>query len=322
MRSPLPELELFAAVARHGSFRRTAVERKVSTSMVSQSIRKLEDQLGVLLLRRTTRSVAVTAAGAELLASLEPGLRLIADAVEKLNLHRGSPLGSLRINAPAPVAQFRLAELVAAFMREHPDVSVEISADAAFQDIVKQGYDAGVRFGDDLPQDMVAVCIGPPQDFAVVASPAYLRRKPAPRSPRELAEHDCIVRRFPGGGLQPWQFRKRTVGQHAPTGKLVVNDAQIAATAALAGAGLAFLHARYVAHELASGALVSVLQAYSPGVGPPYLYYARQRYLPAALRAFIDFARADTAAAQAASRRRAGPPAVQEKAPARGAHRG
>ncbi|WP_326536736.1 LysR family transcriptional regulator [Pseudorhodoferax sp.] len=301
MRSPLPELELFAAVARHGSFRRAAIERKVSTSMVSQAIRKLEDQLGVLLLRRTTRSVAVTAAGAELLASLEPGLRLISDAVEKLNLHRASPLGHLRINAPAPVAQFRLAELAAAFIGLHPDVTVEISAEAAFQDIVKEGYDAGVRFGDDVPQDMVAVRIGPPQRFAVVASPAYLQRKPAPRSPRELAQHECIVRRFPSGAPQAWEFQKRAPGRHVPTGKLIVNDAQTAVTAAVCGAGLTFQHERYVAHALASGALVSVLQVYAPGVGPPYLYYARQRYLPAALRAFIDFAREDTTRSDAKS---------------------
>lgn len=295
MRSHLPELELFAAVARHGSFRRAAVERNVSTSMVSQSIRKLEDQLGVLLLRRTTRSVAVTAAGAELLSSLEPGLRAIYDAVEKVNLHRESPLGRLRINAPAPIAQFGLAEMAAAFLRVHPDVTIEISAEAAFQDIIKEGYDAGVRFGDDVPQDMVAVQVGPPQRFAVVASPAYFLRKAPPRTPKDIAGHDCIVRRFPSGTFQEWVFQKRAAGRLVPASQFIVNDAQIAATAAVAGAGLAFLHERYVAREIASGQLVCVLEAYAPGVGAPYLYYPRQRYLPAALRAFIDFARAEMA---------------------------
>jgi DNA-binding transcriptional LysR family regulator len=291
MRSHLPDLELFAAVARHGSFRRAAVERKVSTSLASQVIRRLEDQLGVVLLKRTTRSVAVTTAGAELLASLEPGLRLIHDAVERVNLHRGSPIGSLRINAPAPIAQFRLAALAARFVREHPDVTVEITAEAARQDIVSEGYDAGVRFGKDLPQDMVAVRIGPPQRYCVVGSPAYFRGRPAPRTPRELATHDCILRRFPGGTIQQWEFQRRPGKFQLPAGRIVVNDSLVAVNAATEGGGLAYLHEKYVERELAAGDLVRVLEAWSPGIGPPYLYYARQRYLPAALRAFVDFAR-------------------------------
>lgn len=291
MRSHLPDLELFAAVARHGSFRRAATERKVSTSLVSQAIRKLEDQLGVVLLKRTTRSVAPTPAGAELLASLEPGLRQIHDAVERLNLHRASPIGTVRISAPAPVAQFRLAALAARFTREHPDVTLEITAEAALQDIVKEGFDAGVRFGKDVPQDMVAVRIGPPQRYVVVASPAYLRRHPAPRTPRELAGHECIRRRFPSGALQAWEFQRRGSAAQLPAGRLIVNDSQIAVTAALEGGGLAYLHEKYVERELASRQLVRVLEAWSPGIGPPYLYYARQRYLTAAVRAFVDFAR-------------------------------
>lgn len=291
MRSHLPDLELFAAVARHGSFRRAASERKVSTSLVSQAIRKLEDQLGVMLLKRTTRSVAVTTAGAELLASLEPGLRLIHDAIERINLHRGSPIGTLRINAPAPIAQFQLAALAARFTREHQDVTIEITAEAAWQDIVSQGFDAGVRFGSDVPQDMVAVRIGPPQRYAIVGAPAYFKRHPVPRTPRELATHECILRRFPGGSIQEWEFQRRPAKMQLPAGRIIVNDAQIAANVAAAEGGLAYLHEKYVERELASGELVRVLEAWSPGIGPPYLYYTRQRYLPAALRAFIDFAR-------------------------------
>jgi DNA-binding transcriptional LysR family regulator len=292
MRSHLPELELFAAVARHKSFRRAALERKVSTSLVSQSIRKLEDQLGVVLLRRTTRSTALTSAGAELLASLETGLRLIYDAVEKVNLHRGSPRGTVRISAPAPMAQFQLAELAARFVREHPDVTIEITAEAALQDIVKEGYDAGVRFGsEDVPQDMVAVRIGPAARFAVVGSPEYFRRKPPPRTPRDVEGHDCIVRRFPSGSIQEWEFQKRTGMRIVPSGRIIVNDAYTAVRAAVTGAGLAYQFEKYVEREVASGALVRVLEAWSPGVAAPHLYYSRQRYLPAALRAFVDFAR-------------------------------
>jgi DNA-binding transcriptional LysR family regulator len=297
MRSHLPDLELFAAVARHASFTLTAKERKVSTSLVSQAIRKLEEQLGVALLKRTTRSVALTAAGAELLASLEPGLRLIQGAVEGINAHRRSPIGVLRINAPAPIAQSRLASLAARFTREHPDVTIEITAEAARQDIVREGFDAGVRFGtSDVPQDMIAVRIGPPQRYAVVGAPAYLKRKPPPRSPRELSGHECILRRFPSGSMQQWEFQRRPGNVQMPQPRIVVNDAQIAATAALEGGGLAYLHEKYVERELSSGELVRALEAWSPGIEPPYLYYARQRYLPAALRAFIDFAREDVRA--------------------------
>ena len=155
---------------------------------------------------------------------------------------------------------------------------------------------AGVRFGSDVPQDMVAVRIGPPQRYAVVGAPDYFRRKPPPRSPRELSGHECILRRFPSGAMQQWEFQRRAAKVQLPAPRIVVNDAQIAATAALEGGGLAYLHEKYVERELAAGELVRVLEAWSPGIGPPYLYYARQRYLPAVLRAFIDFARDDARA--------------------------
>jgi len=291
MRSHLPDLELFAAVARHGSFRRAAAERKVSTSLVSQAIRKLEDQLGVVLLKRTTRSVAPSDAGQELLARLAPAFSQIQDAVDGVNRYRSTPIGRLRINAPAPIAQFRLAALAARFTREHPDVTIEITAEAARQDIVSEGFDAGVRFGKDVPQDMVAVRIGPPQRYCIVGAPDYFRRHPAPRTPKELATHECILRRFPGGTIQEWEFQRRPGKFQPPAGRIIVNDSLVAVNAATEGGGLAYLHEKYVERELAAGELVRVLEAWSPGIGPPYLYYARQRYLPPALRAFIDFAR-------------------------------
>ncbi|MFN6993972.1 MAG: LysR family transcriptional regulator [Aquincola tertiaricarbonis] len=291
-RSVLPDLDVFAAVARHRSFRAVATQRDVSVSLISQTIRRLEDQLGVALLTRTTRSVTPTAAGLALLAQLEPGLAMIQKAVEELNAHRGSPLGSLRINAPAPVAQFLLAGLAARFLAQHPGVSIEITADAAKADIVRDGFDAGVRIDKDLQQDMVAVRIGAPQRYAVVGSPAYFSRRPMPKSPRDLAGHDCIRRRFPAGGLQPWDFQRRHLATEIAEPRLVVNDAQVAVNAAVAGAGLAYVHEKYVERELAAGQLVRVLEGWSPGIGPPYLYYPRQRFLSAALRAFVDFARA------------------------------
>lgn len=290
-RSVLPDLDVFAAVARHRSFRAVATQRDVSVSLISQTIRRLEGQLGVTLLTRTTRSVTPTAAGLELLAQLEPGLAMIHKAVEELNLHRGSPLGSIRINAPAPVAQFLLAGLAARFLALHPGVTIEITADAAKTDIVRDGFDAGVRIDKDLQQDMVAVRIGAPQRYAVVGSPAYFSRRPMPKSPSDLAAHDCIRRRFPGGGLQTWDFQRRHMAPDTGVPRLVVNDAQIAVNAAVAGGGLAYVHEKYAERELAAGELVRVLEGWSPGIGPPYLYYPRQRYLSAAMRAFVDFAR-------------------------------
>lgn len=290
-RSVLPDLEVFSAVARHRSFRVAATQRDVSVSLISQTIRRLEEQIGVTLLTRTTRSVTPTAAGRELLSQLEPGLAMIHNALERLNQHRGSPLGSLRINAPAPVAQFLLAGLAARFVAMHQGVSIEITADAAMTDIVRDGFDAGVRIDKDLQQDMVAVRIGTPQRYAVVGSPAYFSTRPVPRSPRDLAGHDCIQRRFPGGGLQTWDFQRRHVAPETGAPRLVVNDAHVAVNAAVAGGGLAYVNEKYVERELAAGELVRVLESWSPGIGAPYLYYPRQRFLSAAMRAFVDFCR-------------------------------
>jgi DNA-binding transcriptional LysR family regulator len=291
-KSVIPDLEVFAAVARHRSFRRAALERGVSPALISQTVRRLEEELGVELLRRTTRSVALTTAGEQLLLPVAPALDEIRGAVERINAHRETPIGRLRINAPAPVAQFVLAPLLAGFLRSCPQVEMEVVAEAAKIDIVQGGFDAGVRFDDDLQQDAVAVPIGPPQRYAVVASPGYLAQHDAPRAPAELGRHACIRRRFQGGGLFEWVFRKRgrTVTVN-PQGPLTVNDALIAVHAAVAGAGVAYVHEQYALRELEAGTLVRLLEDWSPGLGQPFLYFPRQRHVPAALRAFIDFAR-------------------------------
>jgi DNA-binding transcriptional LysR family regulator len=291
-KTALSDLEAFAAIAHHRSFRRAALERGVSPALMSQTVRRLEEQLGVELMRRTTRSVALTAAGEQLLQPVAPALEQIRGAVERVNAHRGSPIGHLRINAPAPIAQFLLAPLVAEFLHTHPQVEMEICAEAAKIDIVQAGFDAGVRFDDDLQQDVVAVPIGPPQRYAVVASRAYLRQHPAPTTPADLDGHACIRRRFQGGGIFEWVFRKkgRTV-RLSPQGPLTVNDALIAVNAAVAGVGIAYVHEHYALREIESRALVRLLEDWSPGLGQPFLYFPRQRHMTAALRAFIDFAK-------------------------------
>jgi DNA-binding transcriptional LysR family regulator len=288
----LPDLEAFAAVARLRSFRRAALERGVSPSLLSQTVRRLEEQVGVVLLQRTTRSVSTSQAGEELLRQLSPALMQIHDAVDRVNRHRESPVGSLRINAPAPVAQYLLAPLAAEFLKECPGVTLEIFADAAKTDLVRAGFDAGVRFESDLAQDVVAVRIGPAQRYSVVAAPSYFKAQGRPRLPEELSGHECIRQRFPGGTIFDWLFqRKGVTSRFVPHGSLTVNDAHIAVNAAAAGAGVAYVHEKYAGRELASGELLQVLKTWSPGLGPPFLYYPQQRYLPASLRAFIDFAK-------------------------------
>jgi len=286
----LSDLEAFASVAHHQSFRRAALERGVSVSLLSQIVRRLEEQLGVALLTRTTRSVSVTEAGQELLANLVPALARIHGAVDRVNRFRHTPKGMLRINAPAPIAQFLLAPLAGRFLLQHPDIGLEICADAGLKDIVQTGFDAGVRFDEELAQDMVAVPIGPPQRYAIVASPSYLAHHALPHAPADLATHDCIRQRFPGGTIFIWTFRRG--GETAsvlPQGPLTVNDAQVAVNAARHSIGLAYVHENYIHADIESGRLVRLLEDWSPGLGQPYLYYPKQRYMPAALRAFIDF---------------------------------
>jgi DNA-binding transcriptional LysR family regulator len=290
----LSDLEAFACVARHQSFRRAALERGVSVSLLSQTVRRLEEQLGVGLLTRTTRSVAPTEAGEELLANIAPAFSQITGALDRVNRFRSTPLGLLRINAPAPIAQFILAPLAGRFLAQHPDIRLEIYADAGMTDIVQSGFDAGVRFDEELAQDMVAISIGLPQRYAVVASADYLAARARPQAPQDLAEHSCIRQRFPGGTIFQWTFlRGKEAASVLPLGPLTVNDAQIALNAARHGAGFAYIHENYAQADFETGKLVRVLEDWSPGLGRPSLYFPKQRYIPASLRAFIDFLKAE-----------------------------
>jgi DNA-binding transcriptional LysR family regulator len=288
----LADLEAFAAVARHRSFRRAAVERAVSPSLISQTVRRLEERLGVRLLNRTTRSVMPTQAGEELLAGLAPAFAGIAEAVERVNSFRETPSGTLRINAPRPAAYALIAPVVADFLAAYPGVDLEIAADDALIDIVAAGFDAGVRFGESIAQDMIAVSLGPPQRMIVIASPAHLERHGCPREPGDLIGRNLIRLRFPNGVIFPWELEKEgrslTV---VPNGRLTVNDPELQLRAALDGAGFAFMFENYVRPALASGRLVSVLDDWCPAFPGPFLYYSSRRHVPAALRAFIDFVR-------------------------------
>lgn len=288
----LNDLHAFAAVARTRNFRRAATELGVSPSALSHALRGLESRLGVRLLHRTTRSVAPTEAGERLLARLAPALREIADALDAVNDFRDSPVGTLRINAPRAACDWVLAPLVERFLTAHPGMRIELVDDDGLVDIVAAGFDAGVRFGERLQQDMVAVPLGPAQRFIVVAAPDYLARRGVPTDPRGLVDHDCIRVRFPHGAFYRWEFLRDGERIHVEVdGPLALGDMRLMVRAAEQGLGLAFVLAPYAGDALAAGRLVSVLDDWRPAETGFFLYYPSHRLVPTGLRAFIDLAR-------------------------------
>lgn len=288
----LDSLDAFASVVRCGGFRAAALERGVSSSALSQTVSALEGALKLRLLNRTTRSVAPTEAGERLLDRLSPALLDIRRALDDLNHLRDSPSGSLRINAPAPAAEHVLCPLAFQFMRVFPDVRIEIVSDAAVVDIIDQGFDAGVRFGKQLAQDMIAMPLGPPLRYAIVASSRYLDARGRPTSPQDLLEHECIRRRFPGGTLATWRFEKDGEALTIePDGGLTLSSAHQELQAAAAGRGIAHVLEEYATDSLAVGAVEEVLQDWSPRLPSWFLYYPNRQHPSAAFRAFLDYAR-------------------------------
>ena len=289
-RVDLNALDSFAAIARHGAFRRAATERGVSASTLSQTLRDLESALGVRLLNRTTRSVALTEAGAALLATLQPALGQIAAAVDEARSAQEQPSGALRINAPEPAIELVLAPMVAEFLAAYPAVRLEIVAETTLVDIVAKGFDAGVRWEESLAQDMIAVPLGPTQRFRVVATPEVIARYGAPQHPSELLDRPCVRVRFPSGAEPPWEFdRDGKTLRVAVQGPLTSSSPSMLLRAALDGVGF---HATFdvaVAPHLASGRLVSVLDDWCEPFPGPLLYYPSRRHPPSALRAFVDF---------------------------------
>lgn len=294
MRGPdLADLEAFAAVARHRSFRRAATDLRISVSGLSQRLRDLEERLGVRLLNRTTRSVSPTEAGERLLRRLAPALSEVAGALEELRDGRDRPAGRLRINAPAPAAELVLAPMVAPFLDRCPEVELEITVDTALIDIVAQGYDAGVRYEEHLAQDMVAVPLGPPQRYVLVASPAVLARHGVPERPEDLLGKPSITTVFPSGARLDWEFEKegRTV-RIRPEGPFRAGHVGVQIAAAIDGAGFLMTFDGYLADAIADGRLVPVLEDWSQPFPGPFLYYPSARQPPPALRAFVEFVRA------------------------------
>jgi DNA-binding transcriptional LysR family regulator len=292
MRGPgLAEMNAFVAVAEQRSFAKAAVQLDISRSRLSETISALEARLGVRLLSRTTRSVAPTTAGERLLARLRPLLDDLAGALDSINTFRDKPAGLLRLTVPPPVASFMLAPLVSRFLAQYPAIELEVSVDATLVDIVAGRFDAGMRAGERVERDMIAVRIGEVIGGVVVAAPSYLARHPRPTTPRDLETHNCIRFRFPGGMLA-WQFEKRGKQvEVAVEGNLTVNDQELAVRAAADGVGVLYTALGYAAPEIKAGRLVPLLQDWQPRSATILLYYPSRRQVPVPLQAFIGFLR-------------------------------
>jgi DNA-binding transcriptional LysR family regulator len=290
----LADLNAFVAVARAKGFRDAARSSGSSASALSEAVRRLEAQLGVRLLNRTTRSVAPTEAGARLLDQLEPALAEVDAALDVVNRFRDKPAGTLKLNVPISAARLVLPAIVPAFLAAYPEIRLEILADDSFVDVLVAGCDAGIRYGERLEQDMIAVPIGPRvQCFATAAAPGYLDRRGRPKHPRDLLAHDCLNSRFTSRAVPPWEFeRNGEIVRVEPKGPLLVSAGgatDLAVDAAIAGTGIISLFEDWLRPHLDSGALEPVLKPWWQSFPGPFLYYPGRRLVPAPLRAFIDF---------------------------------
>jgi DNA-binding transcriptional LysR family regulator len=292
MRGPeLAEMNAFVAVAELRGFAKAALQLGISRSRLSETIRGLEDRLGVRLLNRTTRSVSPTAAGERLLARLRPLLGEFASVLDSINAFRDKPAGPLRVSVLPPAADLMLSPVLSRFLAQYPEIDLEISVDAALIDIVAGRFDAGIRVGERVERDMIAVRIGEIRGV-VVAAPDYLKQHPRPTTPQHLRTHNCIRFRYPSGALVPWIFEKEGRRLEAAVeGRLTVNDAEMAVRAALDGAGVLYMAHGYVAREIKTGRLVSLLEKWRPRSVPIFLYYPSGRRMAAPLQAFIEFLR-------------------------------
>ena len=289
MRDELSVLSAFMAVADERSFTKAAKRLNISTSGLSHAIRRLEEQIGVRLLTRTTRSVAPTDAGEQLLAQLRPALADIRGVLTSLSGLQPTAIGRIRLLCPRLGAKTVLARKLGQFVHNYPSVELEITTDDSRVDLVSAGYDAGIQFGEYIAQDMIAVRVSPDLRPAIVGAPSYFDSHPKPTSPRDLLNHQCIRFRHRGESVYKWELDKGdewlTI---AVTGALLVDDLDLIVQAAVDGAGLAWIAEDQVTEQLASGALIRVLDDWCPPFPGFFLYYPSRRHQPGALSALID----------------------------------
>lgn len=288
----LAALQAFVSVARHGSFRRAAVERGVGASAFSHVIRGLEDMLDVRLFHRTSRSVALTQAGRELLERIGPALAEVAEALDGARASSGTPSGSLRLNVPRIAITLVIEPMIGRFLQAYPDIRLEIASFDGLVDIVAEGFDAGIRRDRRLSPGMIALPVGPARRFAVVGAPGYFAGRPRPLVPHDLQAHRCIGRRYPDGSRYAWEFARDGESLELEVGgPLVADDTALMIRAALDGVGLAFVFEELAAPHVARGTLERVLEDWCPVAPRFHLYYSGRRQVPAPLRAFIDMVR-------------------------------
>jgi DNA-binding transcriptional LysR family regulator len=288
----LDGLLAFWKVAEHRGFSAAAAALEVSPSALSQAIRHLEARLGTRLLNRTTRSVSLTEAGEAYLSRIGPALGDVLDAGELLHELQGRPSGLLRINAARISIAMVLQPLLAGFLRAQPDVQIELSSDEGFVDIVEKGFDAGIRLGESVQKDMVAVPLGGPVTVAIVGSPDYFKRHRAPKHPSDLVRHDCVRFRFPGSGaVYKWELTvDDRIVEYEVGGSLTISDSLFTVEAAMDGVGLAYTFEQLALPHIRAKKLKRVLSDFSPTFPGFYLYYPSRRQQPSKLKAFVEYA--------------------------------
>jgi len=292
VQNSLTELEAVLMVARRGKFRTAALELGVSTTALSNAVRKLERTLGVRLFNRTTRSVSLTEAGQRFVAQVAPAVRDIHEAMEIARSQQATPSGTLRINAFPTAAREIFSWLVLPFLREHPQVHIDIVTEGRLVDIVAGGFDLGVRSSDLVPVDMIALPLGVARRNVVVGTPSYLKAHGTPMIPQDLAGHCCLRVRLPNGAIHRWPFEKDGQSVHIDVeGAITLDEASLARTAALASVGLTLAMESDVRDDIEAGLFVPVLEDWTPTLSPLSLYYPSRRNPTAAFKAFVDFAR-------------------------------
>lgn len=297
MKPALSEIEAVLAVHRTGSFRAAALDLAMSTTALSNAVGKLERHLSVRLFNRTTRSVSLTDAGRLFIERVGPALSDIQCAIEAAQSLQEVPAGTLRINAFAAAAREVMSPLILAFARRYPRVHIDLVTEGRVVDIVERGFDMGIRPADLVPNDMIAIALGPNRRNAVVASPGYLERHGRPTRPTDLLDHACIRVRLPSNALYRWQFARDGEALHVDVkGPMTLDESSLARLAVLEGIGIGFFMEADVRADIAAGRLVRLLEDWMPPVAPLSLYYPGRKNPSAAFAAFIDAARAYGAA--------------------------
>ncbi len=290
--SEFGELSAFVAIADHGNFSKAAAFLGLSTSTLSQTIRSLEERVGVRLLNRTTRSVALTEAGAQLLSQIHPALDELGQAVESLTAFRDTPAGVLRLSVASLAVGMVIDPILPRFRTAYPDITLDIVVDDSLIDIVDGRFDAGIRVGTRIERDMIALRVSPDSRLIAVASPAYLAAHGRPATPDDLRTHHCIRFRQTTGAIHKWEFERRgEKAEIAVTGSLITNDLDHVVRAAVDGVGIAYMLEDYMAAHIEEGRLVPILTEWSRPYAGFHLFYPGRRQMPAKLKALVDFLR-------------------------------